>query len=77
MPVFKYRSIEEMPDVSAHFGDRNIAGRIRFALSTSRLAGRLDMPRGVHKFHSFEELQAERERFEDERIARLRAERKS
>jgi hypothetical protein len=75
MPVWRYRRIEDMPDASTHFGGRNIAGRLRFALSTVRLAGSLHIPRGVHKFRSFDELAADRERFEDERIARIRAER--
>ncbi|HEY0158491.1 MAG TPA: hypothetical protein VGF28_14505 [Thermoanaerobaculia bacterium] len=73
MPVYKYRRIEDMPDASTYFGDRNIAGRIRFALSTARLAGSLRIPRGVQKFRSFEELAADRERFEEQRIARIRA----
>jgi hypothetical protein len=32
----------------------------------------LDMPRGVHKFRSIEEMSAYREKYENERIARLR-----
>ncbi len=73
MPVYKYRRIEDMPEPWQHFGDRNIAGRLRFALSTARLAGSLNMPRGVFKFRTIEELAADRDRHEDERIARIRA----
>jgi hypothetical protein len=32
----------------------------------------LDMPRGVRKFRSIEEMSAYREKYENERIARLR-----
>ncbi len=75
MPVYKYRRIEDMPEPWEHFGDRNIGGRLRFALSTARLAGPLNMPRGVFKFRSFEDMHADRERYDDERIARIRSKR--
>jgi hypothetical protein len=35
----------------------------------------LNIPKGVHKFRSIEEMNAFKRRYEDERIARLRAER--
>jgi hypothetical protein len=73
MPVYKYRRIEDMPEAWEQSGDRNIGGRLRAVLSFARLAGPLGLPRGVHKFRSVEELFAERERYEDERIARIRA----
>jgi hypothetical protein len=62
MPVFRYRSIEEMRDASQHFEGRNPAGRLRFVLETVRFAPPRHLPRGVRKFHSFEELVADRER---------------
>ena len=77
MPVYKYRRVEDMPDASQHFGDRNIGGRLRAVLSFARLAGSRGIPRGVAKFRSYDELLADREKWDDARIARLRAERAS
>jgi hypothetical protein len=73
MPVYKYRRIEDMPETWQHHGDRNIGGRLRTILAMARLAGPLQMPRGVRKFRSFEELAEDREQRESERIARIRA----
>ena len=75
MPVYKYRSIEETPEAWEVFGDSNIAGRLRAVLSFARLAPPLGMPRGVRKFRSIEELVADRERYDQERIDRIRARR--
>jgi hypothetical protein len=71
MPVYKYRRIEDMPEAWEHFGDRN-RGRLRFVLRTAGFAGPLGLPRGVAKFRSIEELSADRERYEDARIADIR-----
>ena len=60
MRVFKYRSIEEMPEASQHFENRNIGGRLRFVLETVRFAPARPLPRGVRKFRSIEELESER-----------------
>lgn len=73
MPVYKYRRIEDMPEAWEHFGDRNREGRLRTVLSFARLAGSLSIPRGVCKFHSVEELAADREKYEQARIARIAA----
>ena len=62
MPVFKYRDIREMPEVSRHFGERRVGGRLRFVVETVRFARMHPLPRGVRKFHSIEELEADRER---------------
>jgi hypothetical protein len=62
MPVFKYRSIEEMPEASQHFEDRNRGGRLRFVIETIRFAPPRRLPRGVQKFRSLEELEADRDR---------------
>ena len=75
MPVFKYRSVEEMPESWEYFGDRNISGRLRFVLSTARLAGPMHIPRGVRKYRSIEESNADRDRWEQERVDRIRDER--
>ena len=77
MPVYKYRSIEEMPEAWEHFGDRNRGGRLRAVLSFSRLAGSLEVPRGVHKFRSVDDLAADRQQYEQNRVARIRARRES
>lgn len=73
MPVFKYRRIEDMPEPWEHFGNSRRAGRLRAVLGMARLAPPLGMPRGVTKFRSFEELAADRERFDDARIQVIRA----
>lgn len=75
MPVFKYRRIEDMPESWRVDDTAMIGARLRTALGWSRVAGPLHFPRGVHKYRSIEEMQADRERWENERIARLRAER--
>jgi hypothetical protein len=72
MPVWKYRSIEDMPDVWQLHRDVAVGRRARAILSAGTLAGSLRIPRGVRKFRSLDELHAERLRYEQERIARLR-----
>jgi hypothetical protein len=73
MPVWKYRSIEEMPPAWSVNRHIPLGRRIRAILSMGPIAGPLEMPRGVKKFRSIEELSADRRRYEQERIARLRA----
>lgn len=78
MPVHKYRSVEEMPDVALlhDAGDPAIPPRIRYLW---RLAEALlapvgtCIPRGVHKFRTIEEANAHREQYESIRVDRLRA----
>ncbi len=72
MPVYKYRSIEDMPDSWEYFGDRNKGGRLRFVLASAALAGPLRMPRGVVKYRSVDEAYADRETYEQARVDRLR-----
>ena len=75
MPVRKFRTIEEMnaAEESLDAGDPRIVPRL---LQVTRLAfalaGPLGAPRGVHKYRSIEEMSAEREKWEDARIARIR-----
>lgn len=73
MPVWKYRSIDETPEAWQMKLGRPLGPRIRAVLSLAPIAGPLNIPRGVHKFRSIEEAQADRERYEQERIDRLRA----
>jgi hypothetical protein len=78
MPVRKFRTIEEMnaAEESLDAGDPRIVPRLlqvtRLALA---LAGPLGAPPGVHKYHSIEEMNADREKWEDARIARIIRER--
>lgn len=73
MPVWKYRSIEEMPEAWMMNRDVPLGRRIRAMMSLADYAGPLNMPRGVWKFRTIEDLQADRRKYEQERIARIRA----
>ncbi|MEA2162964.1 MAG: hypothetical protein QOK37_1091 [Thermoanaerobaculia bacterium] len=79
MPVRKFRSIEEMNAFDLkqmRRDDPNLVRRIEAHWSTWRnLVPPLNTPKGVHKFRSIEEMHAFKERYRDERIARIRAER--
>lgn len=72
MPVWKYRSIEEMPESWVQNADVPLGRRIRSMMRIGNYAGALGIPRGVMKFHSLDELCADRQRYEQERIARIR-----
>jgi hypothetical protein len=73
MPIWKYRSIEEMPEAWVTNRHKPLGRRIRAVLSLGRLAPPLEIPRGVTKFRSFEELATDRARYESARIDRIRA----
>lgn len=74
MPVHKYRSIEDMPDLWVAPGDPSIGRRMRrLWRMASAFAGPLGIPRGVQKFHSLDEMAEDRHRYEEERIARIAA----
>jgi hypothetical protein len=81
MPVKKYRSIEEMNREQEWLptGDAGILQRIRYLW---RLSGVLlkpvgtCIPKGVRKYHSIEDANVDRDRWEEDRIERLRTERK-
>lgn len=72
MPVWKYKSIGDMPDVWKLHADIPVGRRARAILSMSVIAGPLEIPRGVRKFRSIEELSADRRKYEQERIDRVR-----
>jgi hypothetical protein len=76
MPVWKYKSVEDMPEAWEMKRGQPLGPRIRAVLSLARIAGPLHIPRGVHKFRSIEEAQADRERYEQDRVNRIRAARK-
>lgn len=73
MPVWKYRRIEDMPEAWAMKSDVPLGRRLRSLLSLGRITEPLGIPRGVRKFRSFEDLAADRERYEQERVDRIRA----
>lgn len=75
MPVWKYRRVEDMPEAWAMKTGRPLGPRIRAVLSLTRAVPPLSIPRGVRKFRSIEEMAAERDRYEQERVDRIRAER--
>jgi hypothetical protein len=79
MPVRKFRSIEEMNAADDELwlapGDPSLLPRVtRFFAEWSSWV-RLEAPRGVRKYRSAEEAHADRERWEDARIRRIREER--
>jgi hypothetical protein len=82
MPVRKYRSLEEM-NRERHWlptGDPAILQKIRYLWGFSELLLRpvgTCIPRGVRKYRSIEEANSDRDRWEQERVDRLRAERKN
>jgi hypothetical protein len=75
MPVWKYRRIEDVPEAWAMKRDAPLGRRIRAVLSLGPIAGPLPVPRGVRKYRSIEEANADRDRWEQERVDRIRASR--
>lgn len=77
MPVYKYRSIEDMPSERwLEPGDPEIGERMRFVSAMAAALTRpLGIPRGVYKYRSIEEMDAHRDRWEQDRVDRIRAER--
>ena len=81
MPVRKYRNLEEM-NLERRWlpaGDSSILQKIRHLWHLSEFLLRpvgTCIPRGIRKYRSIEEANADRDRWEQERIDRLRIERK-
>lgn len=77
MPVRKFRSIEEMKAVSKWLpaGDPAIGRRFRHLCAFVSALPPMGAPRGVRKYRSIEEAHADRERWEQSRIERIRADR--
>jgi hypothetical protein len=74
MPVWKYRSIDEMPEAwEMKSVDASLGRRIRAVLSLTRGIPPLNVPRGVRKFRSIEELHADRDRWEQARVDLIRS----
>lgn len=73
MPIRKYRTIEEMNAERRWLatGDPAIPRKIRFLWELSeRLVAPVGLciPRGVRKYHSVEEAEADRQRWEQTRV---------
>jgi len=81
MPVRKYRSLEDMNRENRWLptGDSSILQKIRYLWRFSELLLRpvgTCIPRGIRKYRSIEEANADRDRWEKERVDRLVVERK-
>lgn len=81
MSVRKYRSLEQMNKEPQWLptGDPAIPRKIRYLWRFSELLLRpvgTCIPRGVRKYRSVEEANADREGWEQERVERLQVERK-
>lgn len=79
--IRKHRSVEEMNREQRWLptGDPSIARKIRYLWRLSEFLLRpvgTCIPRGVRKYRSIEEANADRDRWETERVKRLRAGRK-
>jgi len=72
MPVWKYRSIDEMPEAWMMNRDVPLGRRIRALMSLGAMTEPLGTPRGVTKYRSIEDMTADRQRYESARIARIR-----
>ena len=82
MPIRKHRSMEEMNREHRWLptGDPSISGKIRYLWRLSEFLLRpvgTCIPRGVRKYRSIESADADRDRWETERVQLLRAARKT
>jgi hypothetical protein len=73
MPVWKYRSVEEMPQAWTMNRHTALARRILALARLRIIAEPLNRPRGVTKFRSYEELVADRNKYKSARLARIQA----
>ena len=76
MPVWKYKRLEDMPESWEMNRDIPLGQRIRAVLRLGGLQEPLRIPRGVRKYRSIEEANADRDRWEQERVDRLIAHRR-
>lgn len=82
MPVQKFRSIEEMNLAERWLptGHPSIVRKMRYLWQLSSAFGPLCIPRGVRKYRSIDEANADRDLWEQERVdlwRRMRAQRKT
>lgn len=78
MPVQKFRSVVDMPRVPwPEKLDDAFLDRVGRLWARSALISPRKYPKGVRKYRSIEEAQADRERWLTENIERLREERKT
>jgi hypothetical protein len=77
MPVRKFRNLEEWQESKRELwldcDDPRLPDRIRALWGEWSGLVPLAIPRGVRKFRSFEEMAADRDRLEQERIDSIRA----
>jgi hypothetical protein len=65
MPVYKYRSIEEMPDTPWRTpGDPDLYRALASLSEMSRRLHRRRYPAGVYKHRSIEDMNAQRDRWD-------------
>lgn len=79
MPVYKYRTLDAWQESKASLWldceDPRLAQRIQSHWARWSALVPIGAPRGVFKYRSMEEASAARERWEQERVDRIRAER--
>lgn len=70
MPVLKFRSIEEAKSRRRWLetGDPSIPNRMRYLWRMAGAFGPLCIPRGVRKYRSIEQANADRDEWEQERV---------
>lgn len=73
MPVWKYKRIEDMPEAWEGRENVPLGRRIRAVLSLTRGIPPLNIPRGVRQFRSIDELNADRDHWEQARVDFIRA----
>lgn len=77
MPIRKFRSLEEWQESKRELwldcDDPRLPDRIRALWSQRAGYVPLNAPRGVRKYRSFEEMCADRDKWEQERINHIRA----
>jgi hypothetical protein len=70
MPVLKFRTIEEAKSRRRWLstGDPSIPDQMQYLWQMAGAFGPLCIPRGVRKYRSIEEADADRDRWEQERV---------
>ena len=78
MPIRKFRDVSEMEDTLWYSrGDPALPPAIARVWDFAARVCPLQFPRGVHKYRSVEEADAERERWEDANFQRFQERRRS
>ena len=72
MPIYKYRSVEDMPPVP-RADPEDLLERIRAVWNRAALLTGLGYPPGLYRFRSLEEAQAARDQVVKQRVQNLRS----